>query len=351
MKTQPELKSIEGTALPQPPLKWAGVNAYAMKIFTHSFNTARAPPTVTVETTQPTPGDGAWAELETTAQPTERRKMKEKLAHIRSETESPSKTNDPGKFVHGANIETSTDLNACRTSGDGANAELKPVVDSANGAAVDPQRYLHPEDEPGEAPPPTAAEQKFAGSDEDRISVEELRIDQDFPKQAGVGEILVKVRVHKPDKQKFFRVHPDPRFRFKTKVIETREEGVIGSEIYLVHPRLHLLLKAYTSDAEIFTAIYLNSREPFLIVVKYGKRQNDWNETMLAAIKEAKTKWGQAISEDGKYTVNYAEDGALLGEPAWPENMDFERLLTIAFKDHYLKSIDHPVVKALLGRK
>ena len=37
-----------------------------------------------------------------------------------------------------------------------------------------------------------------------------------------------------------------------------------------------------------------------------------------------------------------------LPEPEWPEK-DFQSLIEIAFKDHFVRSLDHPVIRRLTG--
>ncbi len=37
-----------------------------------------------------------------------------------------------------------------------------------------------------------------------------------------------------------------------------------------------------------------------------------------------------------------------LPEPEWPEK-DFQSLLEIGFKDHFVRSLDHPVIRRLRG--
>src|SRR5262249_43665407 len=132
--------------------------------------------------------------------------------------------------------------------------------------------------EPADAPPPTPSEQVYAGSKEDLINLEELRVDQDFPNQSGVEELIVQVRIGKPNRQRFIRIHPDPSYRLRTIAIETKGEDA-GADWYLIDPRLRQVLHDHIINVELFTAIYLGSRTPFLIPVKIGGRSNDWIET------------------------------------------------------------------------
>jgi hypothetical protein len=54
----------------------------------------------------------------------------------------------------------------------------------------------------------------------DPFDLSNLRLTQDFVGTAGVKKLLTTVPVGKPNKQDFFRVHPDPEYRMEVAVIE-----------------------------------------------------------------------------------------------------------------------------------
>jgi hypothetical protein len=51
-------------------------------------------------------------------------------------------------------------------------------------------------------------------------------------------------------------------------------------------------------------------------------------------------------SESRKYDVFEAK-GSLEG-PQWPE-ITFQKMISLAFKDQFIRSLDHPVIKKLRG--
>ena len=67
----------------------------------------------------------------------------------------------------------------------------------------------------------------------------------------------------------------------------------------------------------------------------------------MEAAELARTKWVrvQANMTLGAYEVTYAEH---LPDPEWPD-VPFQELLRIAFKDRYIDSLDHPVLRQLRG--
>ena len=79
------------------------------------------------------------------------------------------------------------------------------------------------------------------------INLEEIRLPQDYASTVGVKKVLTTVPIHKPGKQTFFRVHPDPAYQLDTMVLELEEER----ETYLVMPHLCTELAGETSPKKL----------------------------------------------------------------------------------------------------
>ena len=67
------------------------------------------------------------------------------------------------------------------------------------------------------------------------INLEEIRLPQDYASTVGVKKVLTTVPIHKPGKQTFFRVHPDPAYQLDTMVLEKGqpEPNTSGRQEYL----------------------------------------------------------------------------------------------------------------------
>jgi hypothetical protein len=78
-------------------------------------------------------------------------------------------------------------------------------------------------------------------------------------------------------------------------------------------------------------------------------RHDPWNASALMAAEEAMKKWVRVTANMwlGAYDVFTAD--ANLPDPSWPD-IDFEGLLKIAFKDRFIKDLDHPVIRRLRGK-
>jgi hypothetical protein len=185
--------------------------------------------------------------------------------------------------------------------------------------------------------------------DDDLFNPERLRLSQNFTAEAGVKKILTSVPVRKPNRQAFVRVHPDPAYRLETAVLELEEEN---DETYLVEPRLFSHLQGEIVPKILFTAIDRQGTV-FLWPIRLpdaNGRPNAWNTSHLQAANMAMTKWVRSASNMNLGAYEIFEAPGSLPEPEWPE-LAFKDLLKIAFQDKFIRSLDHPVVQRLLGKK
>ncbi len=215
---------------------------------------------------------------------------------------------------------------------------MKSVTDAApslNGQTADIESAL-----PNHAPTAPPALDPFDPA--------RLRLTQDFASAVGVKKMLLTIPVRKPSKEWFVRVHPDEGYRLTTAVIELKEED---RETFLVDPKLWPELSAEStfSPRIIFTAI-TRQGNLFLWPIRLpgsDGRTNTWNSTQLEAAEMARKSWVRVAANMslGAYDVFIAETDA----PAtWPQE-PFSELLKIAFKEQFIETLDHPVLKRLRG--
>ena len=179
------------------------------------------------------------------------------------------------------------------------------------------------------------------------FDLERLRLSQDFADQVGVKKAILTVPVRKPDRQWFIRVHPDPDWRLETAVLELKEER---SETYLVDPAMWPVLPGELVPKVLFTAINRQS-VVFLWPIRLpgeDGRGNAWHRSALDAANLAMAGWVRIAANMGLGAYDVFEATGELPEPEWPEK-DFQSLLEIAFKDHFVRSLDHPVIRRLRG--
>jgi hypothetical protein len=212
-------------------------------------------------------------------------------------------------------------------------------------AASDAHLSFHPADLQAASPaaPPTSA-------GPDQFDPASLRLPQDFTSTLGVKKVLLTVPIRKPDKAWWVRTHPDPSYRLQTAVIEVREDR--GGETYLVDRSLwpELAGEATFSPRALVTAI---NRQGVLFMWPVrlpgqGGRIDEWSRTALAAVESAVTTWVRVASNMSLGAYEVFEASGNLGEPEWP-HAPFRDLLQVAFKDRFIDSLDHLVLRRLRG--
>ena len=178
------------------------------------------------------------------------------------------------------------------------------------------------------------------------FDLERLRLSQDFPNQVGVKKAILTVPVRKPDRQWFIKVHPDPAMRLETAVLELKDDR----ETYLVDPDVHSELPGELVPIVLFTGINRQG-VVFLWPVRLpgeDGRGNAWHRSALDAANLAMTRWVRMTSNMSLGAYEVFEATGELPQPEWPEK-DFQSLIEIAFKDHFIRSLDHSVIRRLRG--
>jgi hypothetical protein len=181
---------------------------------------------------------------------------------------------------------------------------------------------------------------------DDPFDLDRLRISQNFADAIGVKRALLTVPVRRPDRQWFIRTHPEESYRLPVLTLEDRDT----SEIYLIEPSLGPSLVNETAAVQLFTAVNRQG-VTFLWPIKLSQekgRHNEWNESALAAAKLAMSRWVRVASNRslGAYETFYAEGE--LDQPEWP-GLSFKELLTIAFRNRFIDSIHHELLRRLRG--
>ena len=176
----------------------------------------------------------------------------------------------------------------------------------------------------------------------DPFDLSRLRLSQDFASKIGVKKALLTVPVRKPDRQWFVRVHPDPSWRLETAVLEIRDER----ESCLVEPELWAELPGELVPKVLFTAINRQG-VVFLWPVRLpgeDGRHDEWNRSAFEAAELATKGWVKVASNMNLGAYEVYQASADLPDPEWPQ-VGFKRVLEVAFKDRFIKALDHPVVR------
>jgi hypothetical protein len=173
-----------------------------------------------------------------------------------------------------------------------------------------------------------------------------LRLDQSFAGGPAVKKLLTTIPVRKPGNQDFVRVHAGEDYRLDTAVISLKDDR----ETYLLAPAVRSELIAECVPVTLYTVTNRQgvlSLWPVRLPAHDGKDMEWWRSAREAAAL-AMDAWVRikANASLGAYEI-FKADGAL-SAPEWP-GLSFGELLRIAFRDFYIETLEHPVVKRLRG--
>ncbi len=179
------------------------------------------------------------------------------------------------------------------------------------------------------------------------FDIESLRISPDYAATLGATKLLATVPCRKPNPQVFIRVRPEEEFRLATAVIEIKEDR----EIYLLAPALREVVSHEWQLKMFYTAI-TRQGTLFLWPVRMpgsDGRLDTWNQSAHTAADHATRAWVRVQSNRqlGGYDIFRA--AGEIPEPEWPDKT-MQELVQLAFKNHFIDSLDHPVLQALDGK-
>lgn len=175
-----------------------------------------------------------------------------------------------------------------------------------------------------------------------------LRLDPSYAETVGVRRHLTTVPVRKPNRQEFFRVHPDALYRLSpAAIVELKEDR----ETYLITPAVAQQLPDEFAVATLVTAI---NRQGVLFIWPLklpgaDGKQNDWHRSAAEAAEMAMKRWSRLKANMPLGAYDLFEATGDLPEPEWPD-LSFQEILKIGFRNHYVDQIDHPLIKRLLGQ-
>lgn len=173
------------------------------------------------------------------------------------------------------------------------------------------------------------------------MDIQSLCLSQDFKSMTEVEKVVTSVAFCKPDKEWFFRVHPQFT-RFMAVLSEKKEN-------YVVTPKLLPELGGEAMKKMVVLGVTRQGM-PFFWPLKIEAERglDEWSKSALIAMETAKTKWTKMKSNlDAQCYEAFTAKGNL-GEPTWPET-GIDELLAIAVRNRVISTMDHPVIKRLNG--
>jgi hypothetical protein len=178
-------------------------------------------------------------------------------------------------------------------------------------------------------------------------NLESLRVDQSYAETTDVKKLLKTVPVRRPGSQDFVRTHLEHRLT-PAALIELKSER----ETYFLAPQMVSELAGEYFVATLYLTITRQgvvSLWPVRLPGPDGKHL-EWHRSAMEAAEAAQTRWIKirANMNLGAYEIFEALNDNIPA-PVWPEE-SFEQIIRVAFRDRFIDSIDHPVVKRLRGQ-
>jgi hypothetical protein len=195
---------------------------------------------------------------------------------------------------------------------------------------------------------------KVVAFPDDAFDIESMYVDPLIPGGA-ITRVTQKVSVGRPNKEVFYRSHPDDSHHRTVYLIVEASANSSDEISYWVDPRIAGEL-AY--DAKYFSLSTLIDREGNVRLCrarlpKQGEKDNLYAETLRIAIQMAKEYWVRMIPNQitGRYDTVRADRG-YAEDPDWSKVPPFDELMTSAFSpDGIIRRLDHSVVNKLMGRR
>jgi hypothetical protein len=172
-----------------------------------------------------------------------------------------------------------------------------------------------------------------------------LRLDQSYTEAAvGVRKVLGTVRVQKPNKTDFFRVHPS--HSLDCFAVELKEER----EVYFITPALAQLVAEFCEPVRLRLYV-IRQGTAFLWPIKLPKedrRVDEWRKSAAEAAHLAESRWIRLAADMHLGAYQTFEAVADLGDPKWPAE-SWTEVVKIALRNRRIDSEDHAVIRQLLG--
>ena len=162
----------------------------------------------------------------------------------------------------------------------------------------------------------------------------------------------VTIPVQKPHREWFIRTHPDPDYWKTAGVLEiTTFKDFAG--FWLVDPCVVDVVQHQSGyrPRQLVTSVNQfgeNFLWPMLVSGAHGRELDSWNRSARLIAEAAKDKWIKVVSKSAMYDKQVALDDQ--GDPKFIDK-SFDKILSVAFRERIIDTVDHKALLALMGAK
>ena len=160
-------------------------------------------------------------------------------------------------------------------------------------------------------------------------------------------EALDDSPVRKPNRQDFVRVHPESSYVLDTMLLNLKEER----ETYLIDPSLRGGITRELTFTRLSLAVN-RQKVVFLWQLRLpdsSGKTDAWSLSAIEAYEEVKRRWVRVSANMSLGAYEIYEALGDLSAPEWPEETMTE-IVRIAFRNSFIDSYDHPVLRRLRGK-
>ncbi len=169
---------------------------------------------------------------------------------------------------------------------------------------------------------------------------------------AACGETrgLHDVPIGLPEKNTYFRVHPDPTWRFGTAAAPVAVIKMENRQFFVLHGSIVGRVPAHDYQRVQLVAAITITGTPVLIPQRIDG-DDGWAITLREGLAAAQLGWVRMASTKGdqRYKVVHADQGPSTPQPLWPANLTFADMMKLALRDRLITDMNHEVLARLRG--
>lgn len=171
-----------------------------------------------------------------------------------------------------------------------------------------------------------------------------FRVDPTGANPAGAEKILIRIPVDKPAKDVFFRTHPELKLTAPLLKMESERET------YLLTPEVAVHLGGNVQTKTLTLYVTRASEVGLWPVPVPGKTRSSWTDSARVIAEQAEKEWCRMVSNQATGSYDLYKAKSLDVKPVWPE-LDMPKIIELAFgQNNVINTVDHPVVRGLLGQ-
>ena len=183
------------------------------------------------------------------------------------------------------------------------------------------------------------------------LKLDKLRTKSDVLKGVWTDPSRIPV-LTRPEPNTWVRVRPGEEYSAVIDLLVATNASNSGDRnpLYVATDAVRPELERFIKPHRVAVGVTYHDKVEFLWARAVGGGDNTWTASIMRAMDKCETDW-IALDSDralGEYKIHVAPRSEQWGEPKWRDRT-LEDVLGLAFRDRIINTMDHDVVKRLLG--